>query len=284
MRRRRNRVMATVVGGMVASAAAALTAGNLLWNRCTAKAVGRLGNGPAARGTFSRVQLADLPDPVVRYFEFALTPGQPMVRTARIEHAGRFRSGGLDAPWSRFKSVQHVSIEPPGFVWDAAIRMPPFLTVRVRDSYLLGIGAMQARVASLVRVVDASGGAELAAGSLHRYLAEAAWIPTALLPGRGVAWEPIDDRSARATLRDSGISVSLDFQFGERGEIVSVYTPARYRDVDGRSVPTPWMGHFKSYAPVDGMMVPMDGEVEWLLPEGRLPYWRGRIVGAEYGR
>jgi len=30
------------------------------------------------------------------------------------------------------------------------------------------------------------------------------------------------------------------------------------------------------------MMVPSGGEVEWILPQGRLPYWRGRAVVVNY--
>ena len=285
---RRKARTAAVVAGSAASiagiAGGALVLGNLVWKRSTARAVGRLGDGSAAsRETFSREQLAGLPDPVVRYFEFALTPGMPLIWSARIEHAGEFRTG-FGAPWAPFTSVQNVSVDPPGFVWDAGIRMSPLVTMRVRDSYLWGTGAMQARIASLIPVVNAQGGSELASGSLHRYLAESVWFPTALLPGRGVAWEAIDDSTARATLTDAGLSVSLEFRFGVRREIVSAYTPARLRDVNGTAVPTPWMCHFKSYEPLDGMMVPMEGEVEWILPEGRLTYWRGRIVKAEYER
>jgi hypothetical protein len=40
--------------------------------------------------------------------------------------------------------------------------------------------------------------------------------------------------------------------------------------------------HLRDYASVDGMMIPMAGAVEWLTPEGRLTYWRGRITRAEY--
>ena len=32
----------------------------------------------------------------------------------------------------------------------------------------------------------------------------------------------------------------------------------------------------------DGMLVPVDGEVAWLLPEGALPYWRGTITALRY--
>lgn len=281
--RRRNQVLTAVAGGVLGSAATALAAGSLLWNRATARAVGRLVPDTAASNpkAFSREQLAGLPAPVVRYFEFALAPGRPLIRAARIEHAGELRSG-LDAPWAPFTSVQHFSADPPGFVWDAAIHMSPLITVRVRDGYFQGTGSMQARIASVIPVVNAQGGKELAAGALQRYLAESAWFPTALLPRPGLVWEPIDESSARATLTDSGVSVSLDFRFGEKGEIVSVYTPARYRDVNGTPVPTPWAGHFRSYGRVGGVVIPREADVEWILPEGRLSYWRGQVVRVEF--
>jgi hypothetical protein len=56
----------------------------------------------------------------------------------------------------------------------------------------------------------------------------------------------------------------------------------RHRDVRGIGVLTPWTGRFGNYARRGGMMIPLSGEVEWLLPEGPTPYWRGRIVRAEY--
>jgi hypothetical protein len=281
--RRRNQIVTAVAGGVVGSAAAALAVGSLLWNRATARAVERLvPDRDASRPeAFSREQLAGLPAPVVRYFELALTPGRPFIRTATIEHAGEFRSA-IGSPWAPFTSVQHFSTDPPGFVWDAAIHMAPLMTVRVRGGYFQGTGSMQARIASVIPVVNAEGGSEFASGALQRYLAESAWFPTALLPGRGVVWELIDGNSARATLTESGISVSLEFRFGEKGEIVSAYTPARFRDVNGKGVPTPWLCHFKSYARVGGVLVPREGEVEWILPEGRLSYWRGEIVRVEY--
>ena len=47
---------------------------------------------------------------------------------------------------------------------------------------------------------------------------------------------------------------------------------------------TPWTCSFRDYRKLDGMMIPMEGEVGWILPEGELSYWRGRIVSAEYLR
>jgi hypothetical protein len=32
----------------------------------------------------------------------------------------------------------------------------------------------------------------------------------------------------------------------------------------------------------DGICIPTEGEVAWLLPEGPKPYWRGRITSLRY--
>lgn len=271
-------------GGIVAAAGAAVTVGGLLWKRRTASTVQRLLSAASAShaGAFSRAQLEGLPEPVARYFEFALTPGQPLIQSARLEHNGEMRIGGFDSPWLPFSSAQHISADPPGFVWDASVRMTPFLTVRVRECYLGGVASMHARLAALIPVVDQRGDPRLAAGALHRYLAEAPWFPTALLPGHALTWEAIDSTKACATLTDGETTVSLEFQFAENGAIERTYTPARYREVSGAYVPTPWAAAYRSYAPTDGMKVPMEGEVEWILPEGRLPVWRGRLRRSEY--
>jgi len=279
--RRSIRIAATVAGGVAALSAAAVAAGTLRWKRETARAVARLAGAAPDEGAavFTRDDLAGLPAPVARYFEFALAPGQPMIRRARVEHAGDFamRPGA----WVPFTSVQHVAVRPPGFVWDASIHMTPGPATRVRDGYLEGEGSTYGAVAGVVPVVRQRGSPELAAGALMRYLAEAPWFPTALLPREGVTWTPVDDGTARATLIDRGTTVSVDFRFGARGEIVAL-SALRYRDVDGRGVLTPWAAEWSRYERVGGMMVPTEGEVAWLLPEGRHAYWRARVVRAEY--
>ena len=68
----------------------------------------------------------------------------------------------------------------------------------------------------------------------------------------------------------------------EDGLIGTVRAGARGRTVGGIVVPTPWHGRFWNYAMRDGMRVPLDGEVAWLLPEGAKPYWRGRITQLSY--
>ena len=184
--------------------------------------------------------------------------------------------------WLPFQAAQHFTACSPGFVWEAHISMMPLVSVGVRDAYVNGQGGMQAKILALIPVLNEGGKTELSESALQRYLAEAAWLPTALLPGQGVQWSEIDDNSALATLTDSGITVSLEFEFNEIGEITGVYTSGRYREVNEKYELTPWFGSFRKYEDRHGIRIPVEGEVEWQLPEGSLPYWKGQITEIQY--
>jgi hypothetical protein len=227
--------------------------------------------------------LADLPPPVRRYLRHVLRDGQPVVETVRIEQSGTFRAGGAGSPWRPFTATQHVTTRPPGFVWDAAIEMMPLVSVRVLDAYHDGRGVLQARVGGVLPVMDAAPSPELDEGELLRYLAEAPLYPTALLPGMGVTWTPIDDRSARATLIDRGTTASLIFHVNDRNEVARVTGERSFTRDDGTSEYRPWIGYWRAYDDRGGVRVPTEGEVAWTYPDaGEVSYWRGRIETVLY--
>ena len=268
-------------GSVAAAAAGAVTIGIFRWSRATKRKVDRLGTLPVSHETPpSPSELDTLPTPVKRYFTFAFAPDQMPIAAARVASAGTFltKRGAKRSP---FIADQHFVIEPPGFVWDAKITMAPLVTARVRDSYVDGEGEMTARAVGVIPIVDQHGTPEMAEASLQRYLAEAVWFPTALLPGAGVTWTPIDKSSARATLSDHGHTVSVDFQFGVNGQIDGFWA-MRQRDVNGVPVLTPWRGRVWDYERADGLMVPRAAEVEWELADGPLAYWRGQITRINY--
>ena len=131
-----------------------------------------------------------------------------------------------------FTSRQLYSTAPRGFVWDASIQFLPLLPFRVRDSYQDGAGRMVGTVAGVVTVVNQQGTPGMGEASLLRYLAEAAWFPTALLPSEGVQWTAVDDRTARATLTDRNHTVTMEVYFGSGGEMARV-SANRGREVNG---------------------------------------------------
>lgn len=229
-------------------------------------------------------EIDGLPAPVQRYFRSVLENGQPMIAAAAVEHSGTFNMGETDDRWKPFISTQRVVTQRPGFDWDGRVAMMPGLPVRVHDAYVTGEGILQASLLGLVPLAALRGAGEVARGELMRFFAEAAWYPTALLPSQGVRWEAVDDRSARGTLTDGAITLTLLFGFDDAGLIETVRAEARGRTVGGKIVPTPWQGRFWNYQARGGMRVPIEGEVAWLLPDGPKPYWRGRIERIEYER
>jgi hypothetical protein len=224
-----------------------------------------------------------LPEPVQRYLDAVLQHGACGTRSARLGQEGEFliRPPSL---WRPFTATHLLTIAPAGFVWQARIRMLPGVTIHVRDAFVNGIGSVEAKLFDVFTLASVQGTPDVAIGSLQRYLAEAAWCPPALLPSNGVEWSPKDASSARATLTAAGFRVSLDFHFDADGLIQRVYSASRPRMVGRQVVATPWQGYFRDYAERDGMIIPLAGEVEWLLPDGPQPYWRGRITAATYER
>jgi hypothetical protein len=237
---------------------------------------------PVRPNTVDFRELEGLPAPVQRYFRAVLKEGQPMVAGVRVRHTGTFNMGETTDQWKPFTSDQKVVAQRPGFDWNGRVAMMPGLPVRVHDAYVAGEGILHASLLGLFPVVDMRGTGDVAEGELMRFLAEAAWYPTALLPSQGVRWEAVDDRSAYATLIEGEISITMLFTFNEEGLIDTVRAQARGRAVGGEVVPTPWHGRFSNYEERGGMRVPLDGEVAWLLPEGEKPYWRGHITEIVY--
>lgn len=236
----------------------------------------------SAATTFDPRELDGLPPVVQRYCRSVLREGQPLVALTRFTHTGTFNMGEQTPKWRAFSSSQTVTVRRPGFVWDARVRMAPGLHVFVHDAYVAGEGLLRAKVLGLVAVADVHGTPEVAAGELMRYLAEAMWYPTALLPSQGVHWTAIDDTSARATLTDGATTVSLDFHFGPDGLIESTYAAARPRTSGGVVVSAPWRGRAWGYEVRHGMRIPLEAEVAWIDPTGAYPYWRGRITHIDY--
>lgn len=273
-----------IVPVVVVAVAAALAWGSWRWEAVTHELRQQLEAGRTALvpRSVDFAELDGLPPPVQRYFRTVLKPGQPMLAAVSVEHQGSFNLGETDANWKPFTSAQRVVTRRPGFDWDARIRLMPGLTVKVHDAYVGGEGILHASLAGLFTLADLHGRSEIAEGELMRFLAEAAWYPTALLPSQGVRWEATDERSARASFSDGELTLSLLFTFGDDGLIEEIAAEARGRTVGGRVIATPWRARMWNYVERDGMLIPLEGEVAWLLPQGPTPYWRGRITRIDY--
>lgn len=227
-------------------------------------------------------ELQGLPAPVQRYFRAVLKDGQPIITAATINIAGTFNLSPTGEQWKPFTSRQRVITRRPGFLWDARVSMLPGVAVRVVDSYIAGEGLLHAAIQGLFTVANVRGGGELARGEFMRFFAEAAWYPSALLPSQGVRWEAVDDACANATIVDGPITLTLLFRFNDGDLIDSFRAEARGAGVGNEMVMIPWEGHWSNYQVIGGMTVPLTGEVAWIRPEGRKPYFVGTVTALTY--
>ena len=94
--------------------------------------------------------------------------------------------------------------------------------------YHVGKGELFWRLFSCFTLVEV-GGPEIDQSALVRYLSEACYYPTALLPSHRVRWSAIDGNHAKATLTHAQQKVSGVFEFNSVGQIVSMYSEDRSR-------------------------------------------------------
>jgi hypothetical protein len=223
---------------------------------------------------FDPADLASLPAPIQRYIERVLPAGQRPIERGRLRQDGEFR---LDSAWHPLTAIEWFTTRPPGFVWDATIDVAPLLPVRVFDAYHDGEGRLEARLLSTLPLASAGPSPEMNEGELVRYLAEAVWYPTALLPGAGVTWESIDGSAARAMLADGDVSASVVFHVDAADRIDRV-TAERYRqETDDHA---PWAGTYDAYETYEGIEIPTKAAVAW--QDGDQPYWRATVEPQGY--
>jgi hypothetical protein len=242
----------------------------------------RLSSQPAWR--YHARELEGLPAPVQRYFRAVLTEGQPIVSAVSIVMSGRFNMAPAGQRWRPFSACQRVVTRRPGFFWDARIALAPGVAVQVVDSCIAGEGLLRAAVLGLFTVAQQRGRGDIAQGELMRWFAETPWYPTALLPSQGVRWRALDDHAAEATVVDGPLRVTLRFSFDADGLLSAFRAEARGSLVQGRIEMAPWEGRWSDYRVQDGMRLPFTGEVAWMRPEGRRPYFVGTVetLGVEF--
>ena len=273
-----------IAGAVLIGIAVSLIYGRVRWRRSTSDLHAKL-RASRQRASSTTVDLREtegLPSPVARYFRTALRDGQPIIETMAAKQTGWFNMSEHGEAWKPFTATQQVVTRSRGFVWDARVKVAPGLVAFVWDAYVAGSGILWGTILGLRTVVHAEGN-ELSEGQLLRFLAEAPWYPTALLPSQGIRWEPVDARSAKATIDDCGLTVSVVFEFGDDGLPTSFSVEERGRLVDGASISTPWQGDYRGYQPESGMLIPREGEVRWApIEEPAQPYWRGRMTSLSY--
>lgn len=165
-----------------------------------------------ADGIYDPEIVSSLPEPARRYFNYMIQPGTPLRRVLEITMRGELGLGSKDSPNYRTMRARQILSPPFGFVW------------KVKTGAIVGSDGATPTTSwtrfwllGIIPIVRATG-LDHRRSAFGRVIVEAAvWSPASLLPAQHVIWEPIDGKSARATVRLGKLSQSVDVSVDEAG-------------------------------------------------------------------
>ena len=95
---------------------------------------------------------------------------------------------------------------------------------------------------------------------LLRWLGESFWMPTNLLPGKYIAWKPIDEYTAKLEMNYFQQHGYYIVHFNGDGAVEKIETE-RYKDDKLEK----WQGTFHDYQAIENMMVPGGIKASWVI-------------------
>jgi len=229
--------------------------------------------------TFTADRVESLPEPARRYLLHAMQTGAPLASSVEIEMRGKILlSPGGD--WLPLEAREILTM-PGGFVWRASIGgLFRFLG---SDRYASGEGALRWCLWGVIPVAAADG-EDITRSARGRLAAELIWLPSALLPQRGVRWKALDADTAQANFSIDGEPFQLALSLDAAGAVKSVALERwGNTDTEGRYQKIPFGALFTQEATFGGYTVPVEAEVGWWINTARYrEFFRAEVVQANY--
>jgi hypothetical protein len=237
-----------------------------------------------APAPITEADLAPLPPPVQRYLRVTGFVGQPRITSYQLRFRGRMRGSPTD-PWMPFEAIQQSFADAPTrlFLMDATMTGVP---VQSFHRFVGPSATFAVKVAGAVTMVDARGPDMDRAETVTLFNDMCILAPGTLI-SPSIAWEPIDDRTARARFTNGAHTVEATLHFDAEGQLVDFVSDDRLRSSrDGSSFArqrfsTPLRG-YQAYGPV---RLARFGEARWHAPapEGEFAYGEFELLEISYG-
>jgi hypothetical protein len=227
-----------------------------------------------------RSDLNGLPAIVQKYFQASGILGREYTSSAYLKQKGEMRTR-KEANWMPFTAEQWFRSAAPGFIWKVKVNAFPGIFMVGRDQYVNGKGGMLIKLLGVIPVANAEG-AKVDQGSLLRYLAEAPWMPSALLHP-AIEWQEMDSLSAVATMSYGEVTASGVFRFNSEGDLQN-FEAKRYYGTDDNAVQENWHvrilpGGIREF---NGVRIPAASEVSWKLTDGDFLWLKMEVMEVEY--
>ncbi|MEY4512036.1 MAG: hypothetical protein RLZZ450_4158 [Pseudomonadota bacterium] len=219
-------------------------------------------------------ELAGLPAPVQRFFRASGLVGTPHTLNARIVWRELLLRRSRRSLWMKLCCEQFASVPEPTRIALMTGKLGGVLRLEGRDKYQHGHGQMLITLMKVITVADARG-RYMDESALVTLLSELPLVPSFALQ-KYLTWTAIDDRSARASITDHGLTVSGTFHFNDADECVRFDTDDRWRS--GKTPRrTPWSAYFGGYETRGGLRTPYELSATWHEAAGDFTYARGTL-------
>ncbi len=263
--------LALAVALLVLLVAVALTVADRLNHRAfLAEASAAIAASPRQPDApISAAELAGLPPPVAAHLQAAGVIGARRASVARLSHGGRLLPSKAMG-WKPIEGEYVITTGTPAFLWYGRVSAVPLVSIAARDGFALGHGRMRVKLFGAFPIADVAG-PEMDQAGVGRLIAELTLVPTALLPGPHLRWEPIDEGSARAFLTLGGLRATMVFRRDAATGDTTLEVP-RGRQEGDRFVERTFRARSSGELRAGGFTLPRRIQASWVLPDGDFPY------------
>lgn len=237
---------------------------------------------------FSKDMIADQPEPVQRYFLHTFSaernsegtaPDTPLANSVHLTMRGNIRLAP-DQDWMPLQAEELLSTQ--GFIWKATAGKGA-MQMQGTDYYTNGNGRMRFSLWGLIPVVNAHN-PDVMRSAIGRWIGECFWLPSALLPQRGVSWRAIDDNTIQASLNADNQPITLTFRIDDQGRLLkSSFLRWGDQTEDKHYAEIPFGGEYQAEQTFDGYTIPSQmGAGWWIGTERYFEFFRVTIDQAEF--
>jgi len=228
---------------------------------------------PVPTRRFTSDLLADLEEPVRRYFSHAISDGAPLPNGVRMAMSGRIKLG----LWLPFTAEQ--TVDGRSFTWRARVGRGPLTPLRVSDQYADAAGSTEGRLLGRLTLFHAHDGNTARSAATRAAIESVVFAPPSVLPDRGVAWraESEDVIIARLDLPPERPEVRL--RIDEHGAIRTV-SALRWGNVGEKTFQyIPFGGEIHAERRFGDLLLPSTLSVGWWFDTPRYaPFFHAEIT------
>lgn len=226
--------------------------------------------------------ISTLPFPVQNWLSRIGVIGRETITNVYVKQTGQMKLKPGQKNWYNVEAEQHITIEQPAFLWKVKMSILPLLNVFGRDLFVNGEGSIKMNLAAILPIVKQANNEKINESALQRFLLELPWYPTmALHPN--LVWESNSNNSATATLSYHGVTGSATYFFDDEGDLIKC-SAFRYKDNDENAKRLECIGEVKKINSVDGIKIPVQMDVSWMLDSGKFTWYKITIQDLAYNR